>query len=79
MTGKHLSHLFIYSFFYALSAITFYLALDAGASISQLSPISRASIIVTVILSAFFLNERKDMGKKILSALLVSAGVLLLR
>lgn len=73
-----LIHIFQYSFFYALAAITFYMALDAGAPISQLSPISRASIITTVILSALFLNERKDLVKKIISACLVSIGVLLL-
>jgi drug/metabolite transporter (DMT)-like permease len=73
-----LLHIAAYSFFYGLSAVTFYLALDNHAPVSQLSPISRASIIVTVLLSAIFLNERKDLGKKIFSALLVSAGVLLL-
>lgn len=75
---KSFSHVAIYAFFYGLSAVTFYQALAAGASVSQLSPISRASIIVTVILSAIFLSERKDIRKKILSAILVSIGVLLL-
>lgn len=78
LKGKTLIHIFMYSIFYALSAITFYLALDSGASISQLSPISRASIISTVVLSALLLNERNDLKRKILSAVLVSIGVLLL-
>lgn len=76
--AKPLSHVAIYSLFYGIAAVTFYQALDSGASVSQLSPISRASIIVTIILSALFLNERKDIGKKIVSALLVSVGVILL-
>ncbi|MFH0772992.1 MAG: EamA family transporter, partial [bacterium] len=75
---KPFSHVAIYALFYGVGAVTFYQALDSGASVSQLSPISRASIIVTVILSALFLNERKDIKKKIMSAVLVSIGVLLL-
>lgn len=75
---KPLSHVAIYSVFYGIAAVTFYMGLDSGASVSQLSPISRASIIVTIILSALFLNERKDIAKKIVSALLVSVGVLFL-
>lgn len=76
--GNTLIHIFIFAVIYAISAITFYLALDSGAPISQLSPISRASIITTVILSALFLNEKKDLIRKIISALLVSIGVILL-
>lgn len=74
---KTLLHIFQYSIFYALAAIIFYLALDSGAPISQLSPITRASIITTVILSAIFLKEKKDIKRKLLSAALVSVGVLL--
>lgn len=73
-----LSHIVIYSLVYAASAITFYQALGVGANISQLSPMSRASIIVTVLLAALFLGERKHLGQKIMSAILVSIGVLLL-
>lgn len=78
MNFKALSHIGIFSFFYGVSAITYYQALNSGASVSQLSPISRASIIVTVILAALFLGERKHLGRKIISAVLVSIGVLLL-
>jgi len=75
---KPLQHIILYSFFYGIASIFFYQALANGAPISQLSPLSRASIIVTVILSALFLGERKDIKRKILSAGLVSVGVLLL-
>lgn len=75
---KQISHLAVYSLFYGASAVTFYQALGTGASISQLSPITRASIIVTVLLSAIVLGEMKDLGRKILSAIVVSLGVLLL-
>lgn len=75
---KPLRHIILYSAFYGVGTIFFYSALGNGATISQLSPISRASIIVTVILSAFFLNERKDFARKVISAILVSLGVILL-
>jgi len=78
MNKKSLSHVIVYSIFYGISAIAYYQALYAGASISQLSPISRASIITTVILGALFLGERDHLNRKILSAVLVSGGVLLL-
>lgn len=75
---KPLQHIVLYSAFYAVGTIFFYSALSSGATISQLSPISRASIIVTVILSALFLGEKKDLVRKIVSAILVSIGVILL-
>lgn len=78
MNRKSLSHIVIYSVFYGISAITYYQALYTGASISQLSPISRASIIITVILGALFLGERDNLARKVMSAVLVSGGVLLL-
>ncbi|MFZ2206895.1 MAG: DMT family transporter [Microgenomates group bacterium] len=73
-----LSHIGIYSVFYGASAITYYQALGAGATVSQLSPISRASIIATVLLAALFLGERKQVKRKMVSAALVSIGVFLL-
>jgi transporter family protein len=78
MNRKSLSHIVVYSVFYGISAITYYQALYTGASISQLSPISRASIIITVILGALFLGERDNLVRKVMSAVLVSEGVLLL-
>lgn len=78
MNRKSLSHIVVYSVFYGISGITYYQALYTGASISQLSPISRASIIITVILGALFLGERDNLVRKVMSAVLVSGGVLLL-
>lgn len=78
MNKKSLSHIVVYSIFYGVAGITYYQALYNGASISQLSPISRASIITTVILGALFLGERDHLNRKILSAILVSVGVFLL-
>ncbi len=74
LNPKTLSHVGIFSVFYGASAITYYQALAAGATVSQLSPISRGSIITTVLLAAIFLGERKQLRRKVLSALLVSTG-----
>ncbi len=68
----------IFTFFYALQAVSYYLAYQNGALISHLSPITKSSIILTVILSAVFLKERKQLLKKILASVIVTVGVLLL-
>lgn len=75
---KHIDrNLLIYSFLYAIQGVTFYLALQYGALVSQMSTISRASIILTVVLAAIFLKETKHVWRKIFAALLTTAGVLL--
>lgn len=78
LNPKALSHIVIFSIFYGASAIAYYQALAAGATVSQLSPISRASIITTVLFAALFLGERKQLGRKMISAILVSIGVFFL-
>lgn len=70
-------NLVIFCALYAVSAITFYHSLQLGALVGQVSTIFRASIIVTVLLSSIFLNERKHLGKKILGAILTTVGVIL--
>ena len=70
-------NLVIFCMLYAISAIAFYHALQLGALVGQVSTIFRASIIVTVILSSIFLNERKHLVKKILGAILTTIGVIL--
>ena len=73
-----LSLMALFCFLYSVQAITFYLAYGAGAPIAQLSPFTKSSIVLTVILAAIFLNERKNMLKKSIAALLVFIGVALL-
>jgi len=75
---RSMQHIFLYSLFYAVAAISFYLSLESGAPVSQMSPISRASIIVTVILATIFLKERKGLLEKSISAVFVTIGVLLM-
>jgi uncharacterized membrane protein len=70
-------NLVIYSILYASSSIAFYLAIENGGLVGQVSSIYRASIILTVILSAVFLQERKHMLQKVAGAVLTTIGVLL--
>lgn len=70
-------NLIIYSVLYAVQAIAFYVALENGALVGQLSSIARASIVLTVILAAVVLRETKHIGKKIVGAVLTTIGVLL--
>lgn len=65
--------------FYSTSAITTYLAYQAGGNASQLAPIGLSRIVLTVVLAALVLNERAHLRKKIVAAVLVSIGILLLR
>lgn len=69
--------LFVYSVLYAISAISFYLALETGILVGQISSIGRSSIILTVILSSLFLGERTNIGKKLFGAILTTIGVIL--
>ena len=73
------SNLIVYSVLYAFAALMFYLPLQYGTYVSQLSVIGRVSIIFTVLLSAIFLNERSHIGKKILGAILTTVGIFLIR
>ncbi|OGV90923.1 hypothetical protein A3A66_03325 [Microgenomates group bacterium RIFCSPLOWO2_01_FULL_46_13] len=76
---KYLKNIFLYSFFYGLQAITYYLALNYGANASQMAPLFRAEIILTVLLAAVFLRERERLGIKAFSALIVISGLILIR
>ena len=59
-------------------AIAFYYALRIGNA-SQIAPIAQSQVMVTVLLAAVFLKERDNVLRKCIAALLVIAGVLLLR
>lgn len=70
-------NLLLYSLLYAIGGITFYLAIDTGALVGQVSTVARASIILTVILSTIFLGERTNILKKLFGAILTTIGVIL--
>lgn len=73
-----LSKMFLMCLFYSIAAIAFYTAVTSGAKASQIGPINQSSIIVTVLLAAIFLSEKDNLFKKIIAAVLVTIGVILL-
>jgi len=72
-------NLLIYSVLYTFAALMFYLPLQFGTYVSQLSAVGRVSIILTIILAAIFLKERSHVGKKILGAILTTIGIFLIK
>lgn len=76
---KYLINIFIYGFFYSIQAIAFFSALNMGANISQVSPMFKSTIILTTILAVIFLKEREKLWLKLISAGLVTIGVLLIK
>lgn len=63
---------------YAISAITIFAAYKAGGKASVINPISQSSVVLTVIMSYFFLNEKDKLLQKVIGAVLVFGGALLL-
>lgn len=72
-------HLLIFSLLYSVTAIGYFMALEAGALASQMSPIFKVQTVLTVVLAAVFLKETSHLSRKALSALLVTIGILLIR
>ncbi len=72
-------NLVIYSLLYVISAETFYLPIQQGTLVSQMSSVGRVSIILTVILAMIFLKERSHLGKKLIGAILATLGIVLIR
>jgi len=64
---------------YAIATISIFLAYKTGGNISQIAPISQSAIIITITLAYIFLKERDRVLQKILGAILVFVGVLLLK
>lgn len=78
LSAAYLKNMFLYGFFYGIQSVTYYLALSLGANASRMAPISRSQIILTVILGAIVLHERKHIVIKLLGAVIVTFGILLL-
>lgn len=73
-----MKHVFLYGFFYSIQAIAYYTALQSGANLSQLAPLFKAEVILTVLLAAVMLKERRQLLLYLLGALLVAVGALLI-
>ena len=76
---KRMKLMTIFCIFYSIQGITYYLAFQNGAPVSQLSPLVRSSIVLTVLLGAMFLKERRDLVKKLFAAVIASAGAIMVR
>ncbi|PIY72057.1 hypothetical protein COY87_02975 [Candidatus Roizmanbacteria bacterium CG_4_10_14_0_8_um_filter_33_9] len=77
--GKTLLKLGLLGVFYAVSAITIFLAYQVGKNASQIAPLSQTATIITVVLSVIFLKERTDLLRKLLGAIISFAGVVLVK
>jgi len=64
--------------FYSVQAVAYYVALQRGTA-SQVAPIYKANIILTVLLAMVFLKEKDHKWSKLLSTVLVTIGVLLIK
>jgi uncharacterized membrane protein len=70
--------LVILSFAAVIATLPFYFAIVNEGQISQVLPIYKTSIIFTVLLSSIILKERKNLSKKLFSAILAVLGVILI-
>ena len=64
--------------FSATQGVLYLLALTYGGNTAQVGTIRQSSVIVTVLLAVIFLNERGRLWHKLVAAILVVGGVLLL-
>lgn len=70
-------NLIIYSVLYGIQAVTYFLAIENGALASQISTVFKIEIVLTVILGAVFLKERKYLPLKLIALILALGGAYL--
>jgi uncharacterized membrane protein len=75
---KSMKDVLIYGFFYSIQAISYYAALHYGANLSQMAPFFKAEVLLTVLLAAIFLKEKKHLPLYLLGAALVTVGAILI-
>jgi uncharacterized membrane protein len=76
---KFLKNMTLLGIFYAAQSVAYYIALQSGRNASQIAPIYKSNIILTVLLSIIFLKERKNIGLKLFTGVVVTLGVLLIK
>lgn len=74
---KYLMLLSIFALVYSIQGISWYVALEYGAPMSQLSPLIKTSTVLTVIFAAVFLGERSHILKKSVAAVITTIGAIL--
>ncbi len=75
--GNYLS-VFLYSLFISTSFYTIFLAYKFGGSAAKVYSVLAIEAVATVIASAIFLNERKNLFLKIIAAIIAGLGIYLL-
>lgn len=75
---KPLSFMLFFCFIYTIQSSSYYLAYQAGAPMSQLTPLSKSYIVLTLVLAVIFLKEKSNLKKKIVASVLVTIGAILL-
>jgi bacterial/archaeal transporter family protein len=78
LSKEILPKILLLSAIYAISSITIYGAYKAGGDASAIIPIQQTNIVITVILSYFFLSEKDKLIQKSLGSLFVFLGAWLL-
>lgn len=78
LTTKIIPKLIICGVFYAVGIFTIFEAYKQGGPVSIISPISQSSLIVTVVISYYFLNEKNNLLNKVVGTIFMFGGVLLL-
>ncbi len=73
------TNFFLMCLLYAVATLGFFTAIDLGGTAGQVSAINQASVVLTVLLAALFLGEKGDLWRKLLAAIGVVLGVMLLR
>lgn len=76
---KVLRRMLLMCAFYSVAAVSFFIAIEKGADASQIAPINQAQVVMTVLLAAIILKERDYLFRKLLAAMMVLAGVLLIK
>lgn len=75
---KLLKKMLIFASLYALSAVTFFIALQTTNNSSQVATINLTSVILIVLLGIVFLKEKTDLAKKLVAAGLSFLGLWLI-
>ncbi len=68
----------IFCVLYAISGVTFFIALQTAPNSSQVAIINLSSVILIVVFSMIFLKERENVGRKLLAVAISFAGLVLL-
>lgn len=74
-----LAKLLLLGIFYAISAITVFLAYQVGRNAAQIAPLNQTSTIITVLFGIIFLKESAQLAKKLVGTIVSFIGVLLLK